>query len=66
MAFRQIVGHRTALELAARALVRGSLPPSLFVRRSRWCWKGACCSGHCPSNELFEPAYGFLDPTPLQ
>ncbi|MFL2434052.1 MAG: ATP-binding protein [Vicinamibacterales bacterium] len=30
MAFRQIIGHRTLLDLTARALVRDSLPPSLL------------------------------------
>ncbi len=30
MAFEQIIGHRALLDLTARALVRGSLPPSLL------------------------------------
>ena len=30
MAFRQIIGHRALLDLTVRALVRGSLPPSLL------------------------------------
>ena len=55
MAFRQIIGHRTALELAARALVRGSLPPSLLFAGPEGVGKGLVAQGIAQAMNCLNP-----------
>ena len=58
MAFRQIIGHRTALELAARALVRGSLPPSLLFAGPEGVGKGLVAQGIAQAMNCLNPRMG--------
>ena len=58
MAFRQIIGHRTALELAARALVRGSLPPSLLLTGPEGIGKGLVAQSIAQTMNCLNPRMG--------
>ena len=58
MAFRQIIGHRTALELAARALARGSLPPSLLLTGPQGIGKGLVAQGIAQAMNCLNPRIG--------
>ena len=58
MAFRQVIGHRTALELAARALARGSLPPSLLLTGPEGIGKGLVAQGIAQAMNCLNPRIG--------
>lgn len=58
MTFRQIIGHQTALELATRALVRGSLPPSLLFTGPEGVGKGLVAQGIAQAMNCLNPRMG--------